>query len=172
MLNNKKIGSNLIKQKGDESLTFLFLFVSAFWKTLEDDMRFSIQCPRIWFYDFSFRFSSSTAYTLQIFFLNCIHPLGVCWSSNTWLRRCVCVCFPLQFHPLFSTDSSHVSTYHLGLQIWGTWLQNSWWMVCLWRHQEVEGVGGYLRPWHLDQLENKNFDWFPAMVPVPGAVLE
>lgn len=43
---------------------FLLLFVSVVWKTLEADMRFSIYCPRTWFSDFSFRFSSFTASTL------------------------------------------------------------------------------------------------------------
>lgn len=45
-------------------------------------------------------------------------------------------------------------------------------MVCPWRHEDGEGLGGHLRPQHLNQLENKNFDWFPAIVPVPGTVLD
>lgn len=42
---------------------FRLLLVSVVWKTLEADMRFSIYCPRTWFSDLSFRFSSLTAST-------------------------------------------------------------------------------------------------------------
>lgn len=45
-------------------------------------------------------------------------------------------------------------------------------MDCLWRHKEGKGSGGHFRPRHLDQPEDKNFDWFAAIVPAPGTVLE
>ena len=43
---------------------FFLLFGDVDWKTLDADMRFSMYCPRTWFSDFSFRFSSFTLSTL------------------------------------------------------------------------------------------------------------
>lgn len=45
--------------------TYFFLFLGDVdWKTLDADIKFSIYCPKTWFSDFSFKFSSFTLSTL------------------------------------------------------------------------------------------------------------
>lgn len=159
----KKDQQQVHKTEGISVLYFLLLFVPV-WKTQKADMNFSMYCPRMWFSDFSCRFSTLTKSTLTE------RASTVYGNSNTWLVSHVFRAGPV---PLEGQHQLHPGQHS------PSWLTNFWTLDTkslmnglLFEESRAGASGETTQALTLGPTRNKNFDWLTPIVPTYGTAFE